>query len=111
MATNADRAGPLFARPAIAAADAPGPRRDGSLTLGSAVPLVEYPITVVHSLRAWAQEDPGRQLVAERGPDGSWRGRTYGEAVAAADAIGQALLDRGPGPGRPLRDGRRLGLL
>ena len=59
-------------------------------------------MTVVHSLRAWAQADPSRLLVAERGPDGAWLGRTYGAAVAAADAIGQALLDRGLGPGRPL---------
>jgi feruloyl-CoA synthase len=33
---------------------------------------------------------------------GGWLGRTYGEAVAAANAIGQALLDRGLGPSRPL---------
>ena len=102
MATNADGAGPLFASPAITAVDADQPRADGSLTLRSADPLGDYPVTVVHSLRAWAQADPSRLLVAERGPDGAWLGRTYGEAVAAADAIGQALLDRGLGPGRPL---------
>jgi feruloyl-CoA synthase len=102
MATNAELAGPLFASPAITAVGADQPRADGSLTLRSADPLGDYPVTVVHSLRAWAQADPGRLLVAERGPDGAWLGRTYGEAVAAADAIGQALLDRGLGPGRPL---------
>ena len=102
MATNADGAGSLFASPAITAVDADQPGADGSLTLRSADPLGDYPVTVVHSLRAWAQADPSRLLVAERGPDGAWLGRTYGEAVAAADAIGQALLDRGLGPGRPL---------
>jgi feruloyl-CoA synthase len=102
MATNADSAGPLFASPAIAAVDEGEPRADGSLILRSTDPLGDYRVTVVHSLRAWAQADPGRLLVAERGPDGGWLGRTYGEAVAAADAIGQALLDRGLGPGRPL---------
>ena len=102
MATNADSAGPLFASPAIAAVDAGEPRADGSLILRSADPLGDYPVTVVHSLRAWAQAEPGRLLVAERGPDGGWLGQTYGDAVAAADAIGQALLDRGLGPGRPL---------
>jgi feruloyl-CoA synthase len=39
---------------------------------------------------------------AERGPDGAWRTCTYGEAAGAADAIGQALLDRGLGADRPL---------
>ena len=102
MATNAGTEGPLFASPAIAAVEAPEPRQDGSLILRSAEPLGDYPVTVVHSLRAWAQADPSRLLVAERGPDGAWLGRTYGAAVAAADAIGQALLDRGLGPGRPL---------
>ena len=92
----------MFASPAIAAVEAPEPRPDGSLILRSADPLGDYPVTVVHSLRAWAQADPSRLLVAERGPDGAWLGRTYGEAVAAADAIGQALLDRGLGPARPL---------
>jgi len=99
MVTNADSAGRLFARPAITA-DPPAP--DGSVILRSADPLGDYPVTVVHSLRTWAAADPGRPLIAERGPDGGWHGRTYGETVAAADAIGQALLDRGLGPGRPL---------
>ena len=59
-------------------------------------------MTVVHSLRDWAGRDPGVPLVAERAADGSWRACSYGEAVAAADAIGQALLDLGLGPDRPL---------
>ncbi len=102
MATNAGSAGPLFASPTIAAVDAGEPCADGSLLLRSAEPLGDYPVTVVHSLRTWAQADPGRLLVAERGPDGAWLGRTYAAAVAAADAIGQALLERGLGPSRPL---------
>ncbi len=102
MATNAGSAGRLFASPRIAAVDAGEPGADGSLLLRSAEPLGDYPVTVVHSLRAWAQADPGRLLVAERGPDGAWLGRTYAAAVAAADAIGQALLERGLGPSRPL---------
>jgi feruloyl-CoA synthase len=43
-------------------------------------------------------------MTAERHQDqaGGWRGCSYGWAVRAADSIGQALLDRGLGPGRPL---------
>ena len=38
----------------------------------------------------------------ERGPDGAWYGPTYPEVLAATRAIGQALLDRGLGTGRPI---------
>ena len=40
-------------------------------------------------------------MVAER-DRGGWRTVSYGRTVAAADSIGQALLERGLGPGRPL---------
>jgi feruloyl-CoA synthase len=89
---------PLFASPQIVAETA----ADGSVLLRSADPLGSCPPTVVHSLRAWAEADPEHLLAAERGPDGAWRTCGYGAAVAAADAIGQALLDRGLGPDRPL---------
>jgi feruloyl-CoA synthase len=94
--------GPLFAPPRIVAG--PGSPRDidGTVVLRSAEPLGEYPVSVVHSVRAWARADPGHPLVAERGQDGTWHTCSYGDAVAAAGAIGQALLDRGLGPGRPL---------
>ena len=88
----------LFAAPDVVA----GQAGDGSLLLRSAQPLGDCPVTAIHSLRAWAREDPDHPLVAERAPDGSWRTCGYGEAVAAAESIGQALLDLGLGPGRPL---------
>jgi feruloyl-CoA synthase len=104
---------PLFAAPSVAAvgeASATGQAgatgeasaEDGSLLIRSAEPLAGYPVTVMHSVRAWAAADPARPMVAERGVGGGWRICGYGEAVAAAEAIGQALLDRGLGPGRPL---------
>jgi feruloyl-CoA synthase len=77
-------------------------RPDGCLLLRSADPLRDHPATVVHSLRAWAAARPEHPLVAERGADGPWRTCSYGAADAAARAIGQALLERGLGPGRPL---------
>ena len=88
----------LFAAPEVVSQTA----ADGCVLLSSAQPLGPYPVTVIHSLRDWAARDPGVPLVAERAADGAWRSCPYGEAVAAADAIGQALLDLGLGPGRPL---------
>jgi feruloyl-CoA synthase len=74
----------------------------GALLLRSADELGDYPATVLHSVRAWARADPDYPLVGERGPDGAWRMVGYGAAVDAADAIGQALIERGLGPARPL---------
>lgn len=94
-------AGPaLFARQHIEAQERP----DGSVLLRAAEPLGEHPPTIVHSLRAWAVADPDYPLAAERPGPGrpGWRTCSYGDAVAAADAIGQALLERGLGPARPL---------
>ncbi len=94
--------GPLFASPSIVAETAGVNADDGSVVLRSADPLGAYPATVMHSVRAWAAVNPHHRLVAERGPGGAWRSCSYGAAVAAADAIGQALLARGLGPDRPL---------
>src|ERR1700761_8170052 len=74
----------------------------GSLLLRSADPLGRHPRTVLDSARAWARADPHRVLVAEREGSGDWRICRYGRAMAAADRVGQALLDRGLGPDRPL---------
>ena len=102
MVTDSGVSGGLFAAPRIVAS--PGGPRDagGTVLLRSADALRDYPVTVVHSLRTWAEASPGHPLVAERGPDGAWQSCSYRDAVAAADSIGQALLDRGLGPGRPL---------
>ncbi len=98
MAGRPDVAMSLFAAPRVGAS---GTAADGSLVLRSAEPLGEHPVTVLHSLRAWTSIDPDHLLAAER-VGGDWRTVSYGQAVAAADAIGQALLDRGLGPGHPL---------
>jgi feruloyl-CoA synthase len=90
---------PLFAPPRITIEE-PG----NGTVLRSAEPLGDHPVTVVHSVRAYARADPGHLLVAERHADlaAGWRGYSYGDSVAAANSIGQALLDRGLGPDRPL---------
>ncbi|MEI2731069.1 MAG: feruloyl-CoA synthase [Dermatophilaceae bacterium] len=89
---------PLFSTPDVRRESRP----DGSVLLTSADPLAEHPTSVVHSLREWAAKDPDHILIAERGGEGGWRTVSYGQAVAAATSIGQALLDRGLGPERPL---------
>src|SRR5271169_3422954 len=90
----------LFAAPRIVTERNLSP--GGTLRIRSADPLGDYPVSVLHSLRAWAEADPGFPLMAERSLDKGWRTCSYGVAAAAAEAVGQALLDRGLGPDRPL---------
>ena len=89
---------PLFAPPRVIAV---GDGERGAIVLRSVERLGEYPVSVVHSLRDHARLAPGQPLIAERAC-GDWRTVTYSQAVAGADAIGQALLERGLGPDRPL---------
>jgi feruloyl-CoA synthase len=77
-------------------------RPQGAAILRSLQPLGDYPRAVGVWLEAWAARVPDRLFLAERDPGGGWRRVTYGEALAAARAIGQALLDRGLGPERPV---------
>ncbi|HJD85322.1 AMP-binding protein [Kitasatospora aureofaciens] len=76
-------------------------RADGSWLLRVAEPLGEHPPTLADALLDWAARSPDAVLAAERDGDG-WRSLTYGEAASAAAALGQAYLDRGLGPGRPV---------
>jgi feruloyl-CoA synthase len=74
-------------------------RGDGSVLLSSGTTLGPSAPSVAAMFRA-AFADPERVLVAERDGDG-WRTVSWARARAAADAIGQSLLDRDPG-GRPV---------
>ena len=104
MAGNPDVPPPLFARPRIVVESPAAGRPGDDMLLRSAEALGGHPLTVVHSVREHARADPGHLLAAERPPGQAvgWRTCGYGEAVAAAESIGQALLERGLGPGRPL---------
>jgi feruloyl-CoA synthase len=88
----------LFADPRITGEE----RADGTFVLESADPLGDSAVAVTEWVRRWAEIDPDHPVLAERGRDGAWQRRTYGEAHAAASAIGQALLDRGLSAERPL---------
>jgi feruloyl-CoA synthase len=74
---------------------------NGTILLRSSDPLGEYPVSVVHSAREHARLAPDHPMIAEKA-GGGWRRVTYAEAIMAADATGQGLLERGLGPDRPL---------
>ena len=88
----------LFATPEIALERRP----DGSTVLRSARGLGAVPRCLGVLLERWSVVEPNRVFLAERAPSGAWRQLTYHEAARAANGVGQALLDRGLGPDRPL---------
>ncbi|HSR80966.1 MAG TPA: feruloyl-CoA synthase [Hyphomicrobiaceae bacterium] len=100
MSTGRDTPGAscLFAVPEIALERRP----DGSTVLRSARGLGAVPRCLGVLLERWAVAEPHRVFLAERVPSGAWRHLTYQEAALAANSVGQALLDRGLGPDRPL---------
>ena len=77
-------------------------REDGSVLLESKEPLKAYSKSLVEMLRHWAEVDSEVTLVAERNSDGSWSRCSYGQALSSANAIGQALLERGVSAANPL---------
>jgi feruloyl-CoA synthase len=90
--------GSLFATPQVAHERRP----DGSMVLRSRRGLDAVPRSIGVLLERWAAAEPERLFIAERAPAGGWRHLTYEGAARAANAVGQALLDRGLGPGRPV---------
>ncbi len=93
------KAQPALAPPRIASR----PSADGGVILSSEMPLERYEDSLGLLLRRWASEEPDRTFLAEREvPDGGWRTLSYGEASRGADAIAQALLNRGLSAERPL---------
>ncbi len=78
-------------------------RPDGTILLQSNHKLKPYERHVPAFLAKWAAEAPDRVWLAQRrGPDRQWLEVTYAEAKRQVDAITQALLDRGFGPGKPV---------
>ncbi|MCC6947645.1 MAG: feruloyl-CoA synthase [Bradyrhizobiaceae bacterium] len=77
------------------------PLADGGFLLRSSVPLNEYAPSMAHLLRRQAKEAPDRDFLVERAGE-SWRRVTYREASERANAIAQALIDRGCSAERPL---------
>jgi feruloyl-CoA synthase len=77
-------------------------REDGAILLRSSEPLGAYAPSMAHVFRAGAAAHPERVLAGRRDAGGGWATLTWGAARERADAIAQALLDHGLGPGRPL---------
>ena len=76
---------------------------DGSILLTNTTALGSYAANVAKPILEWAKVDAARVAIADRhGADGSWRRLTYGELEIQSASIGQALLERGLGPRRPL---------
>ena len=88
----------LFAKPDVERQERPG----GAFVLRSREALRDYERCVGIWLENWARKNPERVFLGERGPDRTWRTVTYAAAHKNARAVGQALLDRGLGPERPL---------
>ena len=82
-------------------------RPDGTIYVSSRHPIGGIPRSIPHLLEEKATAHPERHFIGEREPlgggkTGDWRYITYGEANARANAIAQALINRGLGPGAPL---------
>lgn len=78
-------------------------RPDGVMVLRSNVPLKPYAPHIPSLLAKWADETPDQIWLAQRkGPERAWRKVSYREAKQTVDAITEALLGMGAGPGRPV---------
>jgi feruloyl-CoA synthase len=69
--------------------------------------LQSYAHRMTDRLVHWARTDPDRIFMARRqrredGSTGDWQHLTYIQALEAARSIGQALIDRGLSPDRPI---------
>ncbi|MDI1341592.1 feruloyl-CoA synthase [Polaromonas sp.] len=70
-------------------------------------PLGAYAARITDRFLHWAQTVPERSFLARRtrqadGSTGDWEHLSYGQALASARALGQALLDRGLSAERPV---------
>jgi feruloyl-CoA synthase len=77
-------------------------RADGALVLRSFEPLQDHAARLTDRLAHWAGVAPERVLAAQRGNDGEWKRISYAQMLQRARAVGQALVDRGLSPERPL---------
>lgn len=82
-------------------------KADGTIYISSRHPMGQMHRSIAHLFEERAALHPERNFIGERTPlpdgrTGDWRYITYGEANRQADAVAQALLDRGMGQDAPL---------
>ena len=77
-------------------------RPDGVIYAKSPHPLGPDPTQLTERLDYWAKQAPERTFLAQRGSDGNWRRLSYADACTQARRIGQALVNRGLSPERPI---------
>lgn len=80
---------------------------DGSFYVRPDVELAPYAQRMTDRLVHWARQTPQHSFIAQRerlpgGGTGDWRHISYAQALEQARRIGQALLQRGLGPERPV---------
>src|ERR1700688_3941933 len=69
-------------------------RADGTIYLRPKIALGEYPVRLTDRLHHWAQAEPNRIFMAERGPEGGWRQITYAQLLTSTRRIASGLLAR-----------------
>jgi feruloyl-CoA synthase len=77
-------------------------RADGSMLMRSPQKLGAYPRCLTEWLVRWSDKAPERVFLKERDSSGGWRELSYRQTYGEARRIGQALLDLGLGPERPV---------
>ncbi|MGD9924915.1 MAG: feruloyl-CoA synthase [Pseudorhodoplanes sp.] len=87
-----------YAEPRVVRED----RSDGAIVLRCAHPLGTYEPNLARLFRGAVERQPDRLLMAERDASGAWAGVTYAQARKKADAVAQALMDRGLSAERPV---------
>ncbi len=77
-------------------------RPDGLQVLLPDTPLQDFAPRLTDRLEHWAFQAPDRTLAARRDRGGDWVRISYSEMLERARAVGQALVDRGLSPERPV---------
>src|SRR6266481_3709619 len=77
-------------------------RDDGTIYLRPKIPLGEYPARLTDRLHHWANAEPNRVFMAERGAGPGWRQITYAQLLDISRRIASALLSRGLSAEKPI---------
>src|ERR1700731_2977844 len=77
-------------------------RDDGTIYLRPKIALGEYPERLTDRLHHWAEAEPDRIFMAERGAGGLWRQITYAQLLGFTRHIASTLLARGLSAERPI---------